>query len=201
MKHGWVHFACILSILAVIGCERKPMPRQGAEAGPATEPALVSTTAPSTHPATEPTMSMMVIDERIYTFPPARLRVQQKRSGDPVVAVLFSDDPKNAIDDNYTGNSYYLEMTLDVASPDELGQAVWMYKAPSSSRMNSTSGIFLDGTKVQLQPLEVRVEFEPRGQEMGVMMQGHYLLFDGNDPNIGRMVQVSANLTAKVEKK
>ncbi len=142
---------------------------------------------------------MLAIDQEIYSFPPARLRVRQKRGGDPVVAVLFSDDPKSAIDDNYAGNSYYLEMALDVGSPDELGQAVWTYKSPSSARMNSTNGIFLNGTRIQLQPLEVRVEFEPRGREMGVLLRGHFLLFDANDPNIGRMVQVSGNLTAKVK--
>ncbi len=91
-------------------------------------------------------------------------------------------------------------MMLDVAGPDDLGQAIWTYKSPSSARINSTNGIFLNGTHTQLQPLEVRVEFESRGNEVGIMMQGHFLLFDANDPNIGRMVRVSADLTAKMPK-
>jgi len=195
----WWAMPTLLCAAVIVGCERKPAPPREPEPAPATQPATQATTAPATQATTEPAVSMMVIDQQIYSFPPARLRVQQKRSGDPVLAVLFSDDPKSAIDDNYTGNSYYLEMALDVASPDELGQAVWTYKSPTSTRMNSTNGIFLHGTRAQLQPLEARVEFEPRGPEMGVLMRGHFLLFDANDPNIGRMVQVSANLTAKVK--
>lgn len=190
--------ACMAGLLLAIGCERKPVPANGPPSTPTTGPTTEVVSDASTQPSTEPTASLMMIDQRIVSFPPAKLRVQQKRDGDPVVAVLFSDDPKNAIDDNYTGNSYYLEMTLDVANPTEVGQAIWMYKSPTSARTNSTNGIFLDGTRIQLQPLEVRVEFEPRGKQIGVMLQGHFLQFDGNDPNIGRMVRVSADLTAKM---
>jgi hypothetical protein len=189
---------CMVGLMLAIGCERKPAPPGDSQSTPATQPSTQPATGPSTVPSTEPTASLMVIDQRIVSFPPAKLRVRQKRAGDPVVAVLFSDDPKAAIDDNYTGNSYYLEMTLDIANPGDLAQGVWTYKSPTSERANSTNGIFLDGTHVQLQPLEVRVEFEQRGNEIGVMLQGHFLQFDANDPNIGRMVQVSANLTAKL---
>lgn len=196
--NGWAVTALFLMLCAgIVGCERKPASRGASQPAPATQPSTLPTALPATQASTEPAASMMVIDDRIYSFPPARLRVRQKHAGDPVTAVLFSDDPKTAIDDNYAGNSYYLEMALDVAGPDELGQAIWTYKSPTSARMNSTNGIFLDGTRVQIQPLEVRVEFEPRREGMGVLLRGHFLMFDGNDPNIGRMVQVSANLTAK----
>lgn len=194
----WAMPTLFFCIVMAMGCERKSAPRGGSQTTAATQSSTLPATIPATQPSTEPSASLMVIDERIYSFPPARLRVRQKRAGDPVVAVLFSDDPKNAIDDNYTGNSYYMEMMLDVAGPDELGQAIWTYKSPSSARMNSTNGIFLNGIRTQLQPLEVRVEFEPRGNEMGVILQGHFLLFDAGDPNIGRMVRVSADLTAEI---
>ena len=144
----------------------------------------------------------MNINGHTSVFPAARLRLEQEE--DHVVALLFSDDPREALRDNYTGNSFYLRMELNVSSPDELTQAEWHYQAPSSAeREDSPYGIFLTGRKLQLQPFDVRARF--KRNEAGVMvtyMSGQFQVIDGNSPGPSRLAQVlpvAAELPVRVD--
>src|SRR5438552_3235994 len=104
---------------------------------------------PSTAPA-ERAPSVVLIDQKPYTFPPAILQIRN-RDGQ-LSAVLMSDDPRDAIDDNYHGNSFYLEMPLEITELKDLPTYVYRFVSPSSDRTDSPNGIFLDGNRLQLQP-------------------------------------------------
>jgi hypothetical protein len=199
--------SCVVSILLlclIVGCERTPVTTAPATA-PATDPtaAVPASAHPTTDPAsTQPRESVMTIDGRRVVFPPARL-VLKTRSGQ-VHATLHSDDPPAAIRDDYTGNSYYLEMPLDVDSPEQLAETKWTFKAPSSERSDTVSGVYLDGRKQHLQPFDVAAEFEqqPSGP-VKVYLTGQFLLFGAeDDPTApGQIVLVDAELEAAVVRK
>src|SRR2546429_3985063 len=135
----------------LVGCARAQT------AGPATQPAgnpqassarMVPANPPATAPS-ERAPSVVLIDQKPYTFPPAILQVRN-RDGQ-LSAVLMSDDPKDAIDDNYRGNSFYLEMPLEITELKDLPTYVYRFVSPSSDRTDSPNGIFLDGNRLQLQ--------------------------------------------------
>src|SRR5258708_6843767 len=91
--------------LLVAGCDRS---QPASAPPPATQasPVIAPATAPATTTAsTQPVNSVINIGDRMTAFPPARLRVES--DGQHLVALLFTDDPKDALKDNYTGNSFY----------------------------------------------------------------------------------------------
>ena len=208
-------FAAVVAI-ALSGCKRPETasgPADPAQSEPATRtvkppPPIpnVTTTAsghnaPATLPAaTKPLASYIVIGERRYTFPPARIYVHKK--DDQVTATLFSDEGKVA---NYDGNSYLLDVKLDVDNPRQLASAEWHYKAPNSDRVDSPYGIFLEGVRYQLQPFDVAIAFdarEPGSDLVTATVRGLFLRFDTRDPlSPGDQVPVVAKLTAKPEVK
>src|SRR5438132_3448936 len=170
MKIGSV-LAGVTVGLALIGCDRSspapssatPPPAATAPVAPASNavPAVI-TTAPATTTAaatSQPAQSVVNINDRGTLFPPARLRLES--DGQHLVALLFTDDPKDALKDSYTGNSFYLRMELDVEKPEQLAEATWHFTAPSSGdREDSPYGIYLGGRKIQLQPFDVRGAFK-----------------------------------------
>ena len=114
----------------------------------------------------------------------------------------MSDDPKSAIDEDYHGNSFYLEMPLDVSDPKDLSSYVYRYEAPTSERTDSPNGIFLDGNRLQLQPSQMQVRFEGDETSMGVMLSGTFLQFETRDDTIApKQVHVAAKLEVEVRKK
>ena len=194
----WV--AVILGIGVMIGCERD---QQAAAPVP---PPTATTTAPTTAPASQPAAvvvkpSIITIDYQHIEFPPARLRLRVE--DDKLVALLHSDDPPEAIEDTYTGNSFYLELPLEISDRSEIASAEWKFKAPTSDRAESANGIFIEGMRQQLQPFDVQAAFEPPDAATGmitVYLSGHFLLFDANQPAApGRLVLVGARFNAKVE--
>lgn len=100
---------------------------------------------------------MLVIDGQPMEFPPAKL-ILETRDG-RTVALLMSDDPREAINDDYTGNSYYLEVAFD-EEIDTLRDRVWHYQARSTERVESLNGFFLNGNRFELQPYELKIHFE-----------------------------------------
>src|SRR4051812_26870073 len=146
--------AAAATVLAVIGGD----PHRDTVAGSSTTEHRAATTTPSaaatpspttlaaatTQPTTEPPANRpraaMMIDERRYEFPAAILRIKPKN--DRLLVLLMSDDPKDALDENYNGNSFYLEMPVEAADVKELSSAVWHYVAPSSDRTDTPDGIF-----------------------------------------------------------
>jgi len=197
----WTALLILLGIAPIIGCEREQQ-----TAAPAPPPTATSTTTPSTVSASQSAAivakpAVITIDYQHFDFPPARMRLRVE--DDKIVALLHSDDPPEAIEDTYTGNSFYLEMPLEISDRSEIASAEWKFKAPTSDRAESANGIFIEGMRQQLQPFDVQVAFEAQDPATGMMtvyLSGHFLLFDSKEPAApGRLVLVGARFNAKVE--
>jgi hypothetical protein len=212
--------AATLFLVATMGCDRHRDtvagssttehrgPTTNTSVAPTTLPATLAaaTTQPTTGPASNRPRAAMMIDERRYDFPPAILRIKPKN--DRLLVLLMSDDPKDALDENYNGNSFYLEMPVEAADVKDLSSAVWHYVAPSSDRTDTPDGIFLDGNRKQLQASNVTVHFEADATDpdhpkaMAVDISGTFLLFDTHDDNVPpKVVPVVAHLAAEVKLK
>ena len=117
--------------------------------------------SPATAPAASLSASFMHINNRLVMFPPAKLKLTEE--GSRLMALLYTDDPPEAIKDDYTGNSYYLQMALDVSDVKDLAKATWSHKSRTSEREDSPFGIYFSGHKVQLQPHDqVRADVQRR---------------------------------------
>jgi hypothetical protein len=212
--------SCLL-LTVTIGCDRRnasagstssATAAHSSTSRPATAPAVLAaaTTAPTSGPsstqAAQRPPAVLIIDQQRREFPSAILHLRHKN--DRLVVILMSDDPKAAVDENYSGNSFYLEMPVEAADAKELSMTVWHYEAPSSDRTDSPDGIFLDGNKKQLQPSNVTVHFEAdatAGDEpkvMAVDVSGNFLLFDTHDDTIPpKLVPVVGHLAAELRTK
>jgi hypothetical protein len=178
----------ILCLVAIVGCD-KPT---SSPVAPATMP---SPTA-ATMPATRPTASFMKINGLTLMFPPARLKLEA--DGAHLTALLFSDDPPEAIKDDYQGNSYYLPMPLEIDDVKDLASASWSRRAQSSDRDDSPYGISLNGRKVHLQPYDARAQFVA-GETTSVHLSGQFLMFDDRDRHaLPQIVSVWAELPVEV---
>jgi hypothetical protein len=184
------------ALIAAMGCDRG-----ATTSAPATQPAPVSSVAPASAPTTQVTPAYIWLEDRRYEFPPAKVILRTK--DDQLLALLFSDDPPNAIDDNYTGNSFYLELPdLECPEAGKINGALWSYKAPNSERAESVSGIFLHGRRTHLQPLDVQVQFAGAESPVAVRIAGTFLQFDSEDAQTpGKLVAVRAELSADVKPK
>ena len=167
-------------------------------ADPSTAP--TTTTGPAT---TQTAEAMMDIDGNMVLFPPARVRLDE--ADGKLIARLFSDDPKHALDENYDGNSFYLQLDVDPAdTPDgrSLGGTVLTYRGSGSERDDSPYGIFLEGRRWILQPADVRIAFEAPGANpspdlLDVQLSGTFLLFDSaNESAKPRRATVAATMPA-----
>jgi len=139
----------------------------------------------------------ITVDDEIFDCPPARLIIQSK--DDQVVALLITDDPPNAADDGYTGNSIYLEMPLDVPETGSLAGAHWDFKASNREEVETVSGIYLHGRKKHLQPYDARTDFQTAKSPIKLTLVGTFLMFDENDDQApGKTVQVKADIAAIV---
>ena len=143
----------------------------------------------------------MLIDGRRTEFPPAELRVRQR--GDDLALLLYSNDPKNAIDDRYTGNSFYFDMLIESTDASDLPTARWTFKATNSERLDTVSGIFLQGRKFHLQPSDVQIEFDQpadgNDSHVTAMVSGMFLMFDPADETLPpRLIAVKVQLPAEL---
>jgi hypothetical protein len=194
-----------LIALGATACDRSPSqpptPRaQSANtAAAAADVKTVATTQPSTQPACPPVL--LVIDEQPREFPPAKLLVESRNG--KTVAFLMSDDPKEAIDDDYTGNSYYIELTFD-EELESLRDRVWHYQAPSAERLDSPNGIFLEGNRKELQPFEMKVQFIPAPKDDPsvsdvVWLSGTFYQFETqNERQAPKLVTVNGRMQVKI---
>ncbi len=196
-------------ICAVIcGCDKKQAAPTASAPKATSQPTTVAvkplpkpTSTPTPVASTQPAPSYLVIDNQRVEFPPAKLNLQVR--DDKVHALLLSDDPPAAISENYTGNSYYIEMTIDDVDDvsNVAGASVQYQAAQSTERDDSPDGIFLEGGKKQLQPQSVKVEFEGAGEKMAVRITGTFVMFDTQDENVPpTQVPVSARLLATIKK-
>jgi hypothetical protein len=185
-------------IAAGSGCDRGSTTSAPA---PATQPAQVVSNTSISPATTQVVPSYIWLEDRRLEFPPAKVILRSK--DDRLIALLFSDDPPNAIDDNYTGNSFYLELNdLECPEAGKLTGALWSFKAPNSERAESVNGIFLQGRRTHLQPFDVRIQFEGADSPVIVRLAGTFLQFDSEAPQTpGKLVAVRAELPADVKAK
>jgi hypothetical protein len=144
-------------------------------------PAATGNPSATTNPAvagdvatSQPAVTLLLIDGKLQQFPPALLRL--RTIDGQVSALLCTDDPPEAIKDDYKGNSFYLPMTLDISDSSAIGTAEWKFQSASSGGVDSLDGIFLHGARQQLEPLDVVVDFAGGKPTVTVSMQGRFLV-------------------------
>jgi hypothetical protein len=183
----------LMGVLA-IGCDRPAEPvAQGNGDPPATQP----TTAPAQQQPRPP--SFIAIDGQPHEFPAARLTLQVRDGR--VFALLFSDDPPEALHRDYLGNSYYLPMTLEIDSPAQLVDAMWVARRSETDEIDKAEGVFLRGDRYQLSPLDVEVAFEPLdARETVVLVRGLFRQTDTRNPHApAQILPLTARLAAEVK--
>jgi hypothetical protein len=189
----------MFAMIASDGCDRRDAKHASAD----TTPNPVAPTTPATNPSTQladatpkrPPVAMQIEGKR-SEFPSAKLRVGS--SDGKVIALLYSDDPKDALKDQYAGNSFYFQMELDADEVKNFASSDWRFKASSNEQTDSPYGIFLDGHREQLQPMEVVVTFEPAGtDETLITISGKFLRVNLEDTTPSRLVPLLAEFNAK----
>jgi len=198
----------VLGAAALIGALIDGCERQGPTgATPASQPVAVN--APQTEPATQPApLASLMVGNKQFWFPPALLRLTVVDG--KVNARLTTDDPKEALDPNYQGNSFDLEMP-DIADEtvwEQTNQGSWSYESQSSAAQSDDSphGIFLQGQAKRLYPKTARVDFSAQGSSVTVSVRGEFLMYDnatrGDQPfALPQMVMVQGSMVATVPAK
>lgn len=153
------------------------------------------------------------IDGVPHEFPPAKLYLKRTTAG--VRARLLSDDPPEALERDWRGDSFFFEMDLELpgqqlASVDDgelsgnvtakdLEAAEWTFRSETSDRSPTRSGIFLGG-RSHLQPISVSVLFDEVDETtVMVTLEGLFADFDLARPTemtARRQVRVQAALPA-----
>lgn len=184
------------------GCERsepvssisQPKVNSSVQIEATEEPQVARAVVPARQP------SVMQIDQQSHEFPPARLMVEPRSSG--VNAILYSDDPPEAIRRDYTGNSFYLQMELDIPEAGAIGRAVWDYRARTAQPTDSPMGIFLEGRKYQLQPLAAQARFERLEDQTMIWLNGTFVMFNPDeDRSVFRTVPISAVMPVEIDRR
>jgi hypothetical protein len=189
----------IFVVLSLIGCDRpkEASVSNGQDVAPATAPAIDPATQPATSAPPAPSVAMQIETRGTVKFPSAILRVGT--SDDKVVALLYTNDPKDALKDQYAGNSFYFQMELNADDVKDFADSDWRFESASSEKADTPYGIFLDGHRQQLQPVDVKISFEPAGGDQTlVTISGKFLLVhveDASQPP--RMVKLLAEFPAK----
>lgn len=197
LRHSTLAVLASLAILFAAACDRTTASSDSTQ-NPSDPPAT-SPSATDGSPATASPVELLIDGKRV-TFPPARV-VLQKRQG-RIAAIVYSDDPRDAIKPEYTGNSFYLLMHLDISDELDLDGAVWAYKSSTSSFEESPYGIFLDGNRKQLQPSDVAVQFVGPPDRLEIELRGTFMLFDlEKDETLGVLSPVTGKLTASMDKR
>lgn len=207
---GWQRLALVMAAAWAVGCDRAaPAPKSSAPSnagyvsaapsGTATSANKPPATRSTTKAATRPAPSIININNRSIVFPPARLRIENEN--DHLIAILYSDDPPAALRDNYTGNSFYLRMELNITDIADLPDASWHLKSSNSStREDSPFGIFLTGRRLQLQPFDVQARFKQLHGKTIVYLAGQFLVLDGStDRSTAPAVPVAAQFNVHLD--
>ncbi len=183
---GWLAIG-FLGLALAGGCDRpasQDAPAPQARTTPTTAPAVaLASGQPTTEPIeaadkTPPTCVMMIAQQPVE-FPQAMIRFA--KSDGHLTATLYSDDPKDALNNNYRGNGFYFQLPLDVTDT-KFNEARWSHDSESTARTDTPYGIFLDGHRRQLQPLDVQLRILPAlSGGYKVEMAGHFLSVDPTD--------------------
>ena len=158
-------------------------------------------------------------------FPPAKLWLKgladagQEEGPARVRAMLFSDDPAEALSREGLEDSFHFEMDLalppeaaarvadrvaagEAVSPADLARAEWAYQSSPGEPAAGRSGIYLaaaTGGERHLRPADVLVAFDPLGDEVVIVtLFGDFVEVDeAGVASAPRRVQVRAVLTAE----
>ena len=166
--------------------ETKPSAASLAPAQPADATAAdaVPAALPEPKPAEppRPVLSFLMIDGLGAQFPSTKL-VLHEGTGGKRRAELFSDLPKSALA-HYEGNELYLEMDLAAGGgPQKVDGATWRYRSAGSDKDDSANGIFLDGQRRHLQPMDVLVKFERQGDQLMAQVMGQFRAYEPGTPD------------------
>ena len=176
-----------------------PPPSEVTQVTPASKPVLRAdgSSAATSKPAEKPS-SQMMINGVLVNFPEAKLQV--RKEGDKLNAILVSNDPPEVINPTYQGNRYYFEMALDGTDDvRNLADAEFRYKAPSADESQDTpNGIFLDGDRQHLEPYDIQVTFDKDGDRVIADIRGQFIYFPKTGA-VGQWVPVVAKLAARAE--
>jgi len=182
-----------LSAAILSGCNRPAA--QATATQPATQPAQVVQTPVEN--------AQLQVDNQTFSFPHAVLRLSVSK--DHVNARLSSDDPPDAIQDNYHGNSFDLIMPLNnITDTSQIDHGVWEFPPTAMPQRESGYGIFLDGQRRRLHPQDVVASFSRDGDRIVVDMKGVFYEYESTET--GRpitpppRVLVQGRLVATLEK-
>lgn len=200
----------LIPLFVLASCEREtqksvPAPAVGIQ------PPTVAATEPATQPTTSPTDpvaatlpaaiagTQLMVNQTIQQFPAARMRIVT--SGDHLAVVVYSADPDTAIDNDYKGNSFYMTLSLpDVKDASGLDGAEWRFKSVTSDVVDTTEGIFLDGFRYHLEPMDAIVKFEGVGPVVKLRLAGQFRSFDSSTPHQpGILTPVGGEIDATIE--
>ena len=119
--------------------------------------------------------------------------------------MLFSDDPKEAMDKAWAGDRYYFaihfqQMTGFKRVEDRLDGAQWVYTASDTEHEENGNGIYLHGDQMHLEPVYMSVQVEGQAPNLLVKLAGVFLQYDMSDSNAKpRRCQVRGILAPRVE--
>lgn len=202
--------AGLLAVWMLTGCDRGAVVVQPTTAEPSTAPTTVTsdpaTTGASTKPVTTAPSLTITIEGATNEFPNALLRLDE--ADDKIVALLYTNDPEEALKDDYDGNSFYFELPLDIATAAEIETATYDFKATTSEKSDSPEGIFLIGRRWHLQLDDVRIDFRPTSDaaangalpaSVKVRVVGTFRMFDTtSERTTSSLVPVSGEFIAKI---
>lgn len=137
---------------------------------------------PDDSSATNDTVPVATADDlgSAQCFPAARLRITGH--DESLTALLFSDDPKEAIAKGWNGDRYYFRMPLQQGvDAKHIDGAEWLYTTSPTDKEETGNGVFLGGDRMHLEPISMRVGFEGSGPNIVVRISGQFLLFDTSD--------------------
>ena len=197
----WLPAVATFAALAVCGagCDQRvkeagkaPKTPEVAAAQPSSLPSApvqvasdsVPATAPETKPVEppQPVVSFLMIDGLGAQFPATKMLLHEGEGGQ-VRAELFSDLPKSALA-HYEGNELYLEIDLEgTGTAGKVDGASWRFKSTSSDKAESGNGIFLNGQRQQLQPSDVLIRFERRGEQLMALVMGQFRAYQSGTPD------------------
>ena len=113
-------------------------------------------------------------------FPRARLRLSGKGE-DRMIAMLYSDDPKEAINKGWQGDRYYFRMPLRVGDVQQLDDAPYRMAVPFEGQDETSNGVFRMGDRYHMEPIDLMVRFEPEGSQVKIFLGGLFKQYDTSD--------------------
>jgi hypothetical protein len=89
-------------------------------------------------------------------------------------------------------------MEFDDLLPTVRGQE-WVYESPDSEKQDTPNGIFLQGNRQQLQPFQLKVQFQQIDGGDVAWISGTFRVYNqGERPALPRVVPVTGRLPVKL---